>query len=140
MLSCSRIIAISYFETAQMKGETNISTDEKIAIMYLLNAISQADGKIEQEELDYLTYFTQEHHLNLDEETFKQQKLDQLCAAIITPQAKQFAIEQIIELSICDNNYHDTERRAAMLLANSLAISTEDFLTIEKHIIQHNHT
>lgn len=123
-----------------MNGETNISTDEKIAIMYLLNAISQADGKIEKEELDYLTYFTQEHHLNLDEETFKQQKLDQLCAAIITPQAKRFAIEQIVELSICDNNYHDAERRAAMLLANLLAISTEDFLTIEKHIIQHNHT
>lgn len=120
--------------------QKSILTDaEKTAVMYLLNAISHADGKVEQEELDYLTYFTQEHHLNLDEETFKQQKLYQLCEAIKTPQAKRFAIEQIIKLSICDNNYHDAERKAAMLLANLLAISAEDFLKIEKHIIQHSH-
>jgi len=121
-----------------MDLDETISVDEKIALMYLLNAISQADGKIEQEELDYLTYFAQEHHLCLDEELFKQQKLDQLCAAITSKQAKQFAIEHIIKLSICDKNYHEAERKAAMLLANMLEISTQDYLDIEAHIIQSN--
>jgi len=119
-----------------MDLDETISVDEKVALMYLLNAISQADGKIEQAELDYLTYFTQEHHLRLDEELFKQQKLDQLCQAITSKQAKQFAIEQIIKLSICDNNYHETERKAAMVLAGLLGLKQQEFLTIEQYIIE----
>lgn len=117
-------------------NNNTVSTSEKIAVMYLLNAISQADGKVEQEELDYLTYFSQEHHLCLNEELFKQQKLDQLCQTITSQQAKKFATKHIIRLSICDNNYHETERKAAMLLAGMLNISSQDFLDIEKDIIQ----
>ena len=116
--------------------KSTVSTSEKVAVMYLLNAISRADGKIEKEELDYLKFFTEEHHLVLDEELFKLQKLDQLCADIKSPEAKQFALEQVINISICDNNYHDTERNAAMVLANMLDISRESFLAIEKRIIE----
>jgi len=116
----------------------SLSKDEKIAVMYLLNAISRADGKVEQAELDYLQYFTEEHHLVLDEELFKLQKLDQLCADIKSPEAKLFALEQVISISICDNNYHDTERKAALFLANMLGIAQSEFLLIEQTMIEKN--
>ena len=119
-----------------MTSSINLSINEKTAVMYLLNAISHADGKVDQEELDYLAYFTQEHHLALDEQTFKQQKLDKLCAAITSKEAKYFALEQIIKISICDDNYHASERKAALYLATMLEVNQETFLSIEQKIIE----
>lgn len=119
-----------------MKDYDAILENEKIAVMYLLNAISRADGKVEQEELDYLAFFTQQHHLELNEEEFKQQKIDKLCMNIKSKMAKLFALEQIIEISTCDGNYHADERKAAMYLAHLLNISQEDFLSLEQQVIE----
>lgn len=119
-----------------MNDDKTVSENEKIAVMYLLNAISRADGKVEQEELDYLAFFTQQHHLELNEEEFKQQKLDTLCMDIKSKKAKVFALEQIIAISTCDGNYHAAERKAAMYLAHLLNISQEDFLSLEQQVIE----
>ena len=119
-----------------MSVNSLVSKAEKKAVMYLLNAISRADEKVEQEELEFLDFFAQKHHLVLDEEEFKKQKLDELCSNIQSPRAKQFAIEEVIKLAICDGNYHKDERSAAMLLGQMLNISQTEFMEIERSVIE----
>lgn len=119
-----------------MSAFDSVSKEEKIAIMYLLNAISHADEKLDQHELDYISFYTEKHHLVLDEEVFKKLKLDKLCADIHSKKAKALAIEEVIKLAICDGNYHKSERLAAMMLGEMLNINQDKFLLIEKQIIE----
>ncbi|NTS78004.1 hypothetical protein HR060_14185 [Catenovulum sp. SM1970] len=114
----------------------DVSVSEKIAVIYLLNAIVQADEKVDEQELNYLAFFAKKHRLNLCEQRFKKQKLDGLCQAIQSDAAKVFAIEQIIRLAMCDGEYHKSERQAAIVLSGMLQLELDTFLAIEQSIIE----
>ena len=106
-----------------------LTAQEKRSLVQLLTFIARSDGKVEQQEWNYLNRFCNKNGLTYD--INEENDLEHICGAIQSRQAKIVALQHVVRMALSDGNYQDIERQHAKQIASALGIKSEHFKYIE---------
>jgi len=110
-----------------------LSKTEKNSLVQLLTFVARSDGKLAEQEWQFLNRFCQDNGLVYDiNEEFD---LDHTCARINSNPAKVITMQQVVKMALIDGEYDDHERQTAAEIALKLQMDIEQFKEIERWVL-----
>lgn len=110
--------------------------EEKIGFVWLLQYLSQLDGKITEEDELYLKSVCNKLDVKSEEimGEFPAASLEEILAQIQTPVSKNVVIMELINLAFADKDYSTKEREGIKYIASEIGVLEDKVVEIEEWV------
>ena len=111
-----------------------LNAQEKKSLVQLLTFTARSDGKIAQQEWDFLNKLCGKNGLTYD--INEECELAHICGGIQSPVAKMVTLQYVIKMALVDGDYEDNEKQNTVEIAKLLGFDMMQFKRIESWALE----
>lgn len=111
-----------------------LSAQEKKSLVQLLTFTARSDGKVAQQEWDFLNKLCSKNGLTYD--INEECELTHICGGIQSPVAKIVTLQYVIKMALVDGDYNDIEKQNSVEIAMLLGFDMMQFKRVESWALE----